>query len=124
MDFTFKIFAQPSVAMVPMAVIFVAYFSHQRLPLGLPGGMVAIVIGTLLGWMLGTMDGKALVVNPALALPVFTGGSLWEALNHPAFLGYFSVIFPMGIFNRRLPAKYRKRRGRRRPLPNFSVLDG
>ena len=30
---------------------------------------------------------------------MFTGGSLWEALNHPAFLGYFSVIFPMGIFN-------------------------
>ena len=46
MDFTFKIFAQPLVAMVPMAVIFVAYFSHQRLPLGLPGGMVAIAIGT------------------------------------------------------------------------------
>ena len=99
MDFTFKIFAQPLVAMVPMAVIFVAYFSHQRLPLGLPGGMVAIAIGTLLGWILGTMDGKAMVASPALALPVFTGGSLWEALNHPAFLGYFSVIFPMGIFN-------------------------
>ena len=99
MDFTFKIFAQPLVAMVPMAVIFVAYFSHQRLPLGLPGGMVAIAIGTMLGWILGTMDGKAMVASPALALPVFTGGSLWEALNHPAFLGYFSVIFPMGIFN-------------------------
>ena len=99
MDFTFKIFAQPLVAMVPMAVIFVAYFSHQRLPLGLPGGMVAIAIGTMLGWILGMMDSQALMVEPALALPMFSGGSLWEALNHPAFLGYFSVIFPMGIFN-------------------------
>jgi AGZA family xanthine/uracil permease-like MFS transporter len=99
MDFTFKIFAQPLVAMVPMAVIFVAYFSHQRLPLGLPGGMVAIVIGTFLGWALGTMDGKALSADYALALPEFTGGSLWEALTHPAFLNYFSVILPMGIFN-------------------------
>ncbi len=60
MDFTFKIFAQPLVALVPMAVIFVAYFSHQKLPLGLPGGMVAIAVGTILGWMLGTMNGKAL----------------------------------------------------------------
>ncbi len=99
MDFTFKIFAQPLVAMVPMAVIFVAYFSHQRLPLGLPGGMVAIAIGTILGWLLGTMNGKALNANYTLALPAFTGGSLWEALTHPAFLNYFSVIFPMGIFN-------------------------
>jgi adenine/guanine/hypoxanthine permease len=99
MDFTFKIFAQPLVAMIPMGLIFVAYFSHQKLPLGLPGGLVAIAIGTALGWLLGTMNGKALSVNYALALPAFTGGSLWEALTHPAFLNYFSVIFPMGIFN-------------------------
>jgi len=82
-----------------MALIFVAYFSHQKLPLGLPGGMVAIAIGTGLGWILGTMNGKALNVSVVLAPPVFAGGSLWEALTHPAFLNYFSVIFPMGIFN-------------------------
>jgi AGZA family xanthine/uracil permease-like MFS transporter len=99
MDFTFKIFAQPLVALVPMAVIFIAYFSHQRLPLGLPGGMVAVAIGTGLGWALGAMNGKALALNPSLSLPAFTGGALWEALTHPAFLGYFSVILPMGIFN-------------------------
>src|SRR3972149_185660 len=61
--------------------------------------MVAIAIGTILGWLLGTMDGKALHPNYALSPPVFAGGSLWEALTQPAFLNYFSVIFPMGIFN-------------------------
>ena len=86
MDFTFKIFAQPLVAMVPMAVIFVAYFSHQKLPLGLPGGMVAIAIGTILGWALGKMNGAAVTAHYALSLPSFTGDSLWEALTHPAFL--------------------------------------
>lgn len=99
MDFTFKIFAQPLVALVPMALIFVAYFSHQRLPLGLPGGMVAIAVGTLLGWLLGKIGGGAPSGNFALALPAFTGGSLWEALTDPSFLSYFSVILPMGIFN-------------------------
>jgi adenine/guanine/hypoxanthine permease len=99
MDFTFKIFAQPLVAFIPMAVIFVAYFSHQRLPLGLPGGMVAITVGTALGWALGTMNGAALGIHAALALPAFSGGPLWEALTDPAFLSYFSVIFPMAIFN-------------------------
>jgi adenine/guanine/hypoxanthine permease len=99
MDFTFKIFAQPLVALVPMAVIFVAYFSQQKLPLGLPGGMVAIAIGAILGWLLGLMDGKAVAPHASLYLPTFTGGSLWEALTHPAFLNYFSVILPMGIFN-------------------------
>src|SRR4026209_2862375 len=73
MDFTFKIFAQPLVAQVPMALIFVAYFSHQKLPLGLPGGMVAIAVGTVLGWTLGTMDSKSLSVHWSLSLPGFTG---------------------------------------------------
>jgi AGZA family xanthine/uracil permease-like MFS transporter len=99
MDFTFKIFARPLVAMLPMAVIFVAYFSHQKFPLGLPGGMVAVAVGVLLGWSLGTMNGTALSADYALALPEFAGASLWEALTHPAFLNYFSVILPMGIFN-------------------------
>jgi AGZA family xanthine/uracil permease-like MFS transporter len=99
MDFTFKIFARPLVALVPMAVIFVAYFSHQRLPLGLPGGMVAIGIGTILGWALGIMNSQALNANVALALPSYSGDSLWQALSDPAFLHYFSVILPMGIFN-------------------------
>jgi AGZA family xanthine/uracil permease-like MFS transporter len=99
MDFTFKIFAQPLVAMVPMAIIFIAYFSHQRFPLGLPGGLVAVTIGTILGWFLGTMGGKPSTVGFAPALPAFAGGSLWEALFDPAFLNYFSVILPMGIFN-------------------------
>jgi AGZA family xanthine/uracil permease-like MFS transporter len=98
MDFTFRIFAQPLVALLPMALIFVAYFSHQKLPLGLPGGLVAIAVGIVLGWLLGTMSNQ-LNVRFALALPVFTGDSLVEALLQPAFLNYFSVIFPMGIFN-------------------------
>ncbi len=99
MDFTFKIFARPLVALLPMAVIFVAYFSHQKLPLGLPGGMLAIAIGTLLGWLLGIMNGKALAVSYVLAMPKYSGDSLWQALTDPTFLNYFSVIFPMGIFN-------------------------
>lgn len=99
MDFTFKIFAQPLVALAPMAIIFVAYFSHQKLPLGLPGGMVAIAVGTLLGWLLGSMNRPTTAAHITLALPAFAGGALWEALSDPSFLSYFSVIFPMGIFN-------------------------
>jgi AGZA family xanthine/uracil permease-like MFS transporter len=99
MDFTFRIFAQPLVALVPLALILVAYFSHQRLPLGLPGGMVAVAVGTLLAWLLGAMNGPPAHLGFALAWPDFTGGSLLEALRHPAFLNYLSVIIPMGIFN-------------------------
>ncbi len=99
MDFSFRIFAQPLIAVLPMALILLSYFSHQRFPLGLPGGLVAILTGTALAWGLGTMSGRAWDTGFALAWPVFTGDSLWEALWHPAFLNYLSVILPMGIFN-------------------------
>jgi AGZA family xanthine/uracil permease-like MFS transporter len=65
----------------------------------LPGGLLAIAIGTALGWILGTMQSEAVVFRAALSLPGFSGGALLEALIDPDFLNYFSVIFPMGIFN-------------------------
>lgn len=99
MDFTFRIFAQPLIAVVPMALILLSYFSHARFPLGFPGGLVAILVGTGLGWGLGAMEGKTWNLGFVLARPVFTGESLWEALWHPAILNYLSVIVPMGIFN-------------------------
>ena len=99
MDFTFRIFAQPLVALLPLVLIFLAYFSHQKFPLGLPGGMAAVAVGTALGWILGAMNDPPASVNFAWARPDFTGGSLLEALRHPAFFNYLSVIIPMGIFN-------------------------
>jgi AGZA family xanthine/uracil permease-like MFS transporter len=99
MDFAFRVFAQPLIALVPMALILLSYFSHIRLPLGLPGGLVAILIGVGLAWSLRPMTGTPGNVEFALAQPIFTGGALWGTLWHPDFLKYFSVILPMGIFN-------------------------
>ncbi len=99
MDFSFRIFDRPLIALVPMALIFLSYFSHQRFPLGLPGGLMAILVGTALAWGLGAIAGKTWTVSFSLALPLFDGGRLWEALWNQEFLKYMSVILPMGIFN-------------------------
>jgi adenine/guanine/hypoxanthine permease len=98
MDFSFRVFEKPLVALLPLAVILLSYFAHQRFPLGLPGGLVAIVVGTGLAWGLGEMSGKP-AATFAWSPPVFSGAALWEALLSPDFLKYMSVIFPMGIFN-------------------------
>src|SRR5262245_38107308 len=52
MTFALQIFSRPAVAMLPLAIILVALFSRTRFPLGLPGGLVAVVAGTLCGWLL------------------------------------------------------------------------
>ena len=52
MTYALRIWSWPLIALVPMAIVLVTYFSDFRFPLGLPGGLVAIVAGTLLAWLL------------------------------------------------------------------------
>ena len=99
MDFLFRIFDKPLIALVPMALILVSYFARYRFPWALPGGLVAIVVGTTLAWGLGAMSDRVWTLTFDLTWPVFTASPLWEALSDPQFLKYFSVILPMGIFN-------------------------
>ncbi|MBI4720043.1 MAG: NCS2 family permease [Chitinivibrionia bacterium] len=102
MDFAFQTFEKPLIAMLPLALILVQYFSRVRFPLGLPGGLVALVCGTILAWALGIMDAGALRSSikdigfypprPAVGdlVSTFGGGYLWK---------YISIIVPMGLFN-------------------------
>ncbi len=50
MGFIFQIFASPTIAILPMMMILVTYASRTKLPLGLPGGLVAVLTGVALAW--------------------------------------------------------------------------
>ena len=102
MDFAFQTFEKPLIAMLPLAIILVQYFSKVRFPFGLPGGAVALAAGTLLAWSFGFMDGAA--VSAAAAEvgfygPRFAGADLLDVLKSPYMWKYFSIIIPMAIFN-------------------------
>jgi len=110
MKFALDIFHRPLVAMLPLAIILIALFSRTRFPLGLPGGLIAVALGTLCGWILPanltgvvlTGDGIASAWNQrGLFLPVFCMDALFNVFRLPAaeWLGYLSVIVPMGLFN-------------------------
>jgi AGZA family xanthine/uracil permease-like MFS transporter len=102
MDFAFQTFEKPLIAMLPLAIILIQYFSRVRFPLGLPGGLVALVAGTILAWSFGIMDADALKSSvgdigfyppkPAVhdLLSTLKGGYLWK---------YLAIIIPMGLFN-------------------------
>jgi AGZA family xanthine/uracil permease-like MFS transporter len=113
MTFALQIFHRPLVAMLPLAVVMVTYFARFSFPWGLPGGFVAVVLGTLCAWTLpqilpNSISGPPMDVAAVgdvwavhgLYLPRFAGGDLWQVLRHPSdWLGFLSVIVPMGLFN-------------------------
>lgn len=110
MKFALEIFHRPLVAMLPLAVILIALFARTRFPLGLPGGLVAVLLGTLCGWLLPAhwtgvaLSGEHIVSawgQRGLFLPVFCGEAVLSVFRLPPqeWLGYLSVIVPMGLFN-------------------------
>lgn len=110
MTFALEIFHRPLVAILPLAVILIALFSGIRFPFGLPGGLVAVLLGTLCGWILPerltgvglSWDGISSAWDHyGLYLPIFCGRDLLAVFQLPPheWLGYLSVIVPMGLFN-------------------------
>ena len=104
MGFVFQIFASPALGLLPMLLILICYAGRIKLPLGLPAGFVAVVIGTVLAWGLRKaglvpMPPPQTAAALGLHLPQFTGGELIGFLFSKVGWNYMAVIFPMGLFN-------------------------
>jgi AGZA family xanthine/uracil permease-like MFS transporter len=119
MSFALQIFQKPLIAMVPLAVVLITYFSGAPFPLQLPGGLIAVALGTAMAWGLTGLarvwpDGpewligttmkpgaiSAAVESVGFVLPSFVGSELAGLLAQPTkWLGHLSVIVPMGLFN-------------------------
>jgi AGZA family xanthine/uracil permease-like MFS transporter len=104
MGFVFQIFAMPVVAMLPMMLILVNYASRAKLPWNIPGGLLAVLLGTALAWGLRLAGYPFFqpsetpyvfqIHPPTLAL-----GELFSFLTSPIGWKYMAVIIPMGLFN-------------------------
>ena len=64
---TLDLFARPVVGLVPLGLILLGYFARVRLPLNLPAGLVAVVVGSALAWATGVMDAGRHRVPPRRA---------------------------------------------------------
>jgi adenine/guanine/hypoxanthine permease len=102
--FVFQMFAMPIIALLPMMLILVTYASRIKLPLGLPGGLMAVLVGTALGWLLraaGYTYFQPLDEPFRLQFHFLTPsvGELFSFLGSPIGWKYMAVIFPMALFN-------------------------
>ena len=99
LGFLFRTFANPVVGLATLGVVLLTYFGKVRFKGGIPGGLVAVSLGTLLAWMTGLAPGANPPGEVGLHLPVPVVGDLIEALGSGHFSTYLAVIVPMGLFN-------------------------
>lgn len=97
--FLFRTFARPLIGFTTLAVILLTYFGRVRFKGGLPGGLVAVALGTAIAWITGIAPvGQLPVGRAGFYPPVPVLGDLFGALGHD-LIAYLSVILPMGLFN-------------------------
>lgn len=99
LGFLFRTFARPQVGLVTLAVVMLVYFGRVRFKGGLPGGLVAVTLGTAIAWLTGVAPGAASPSATGWSLPVPVVGELAAALTGDHALTYLAVIVPMGLFN-------------------------
>lgn len=100
LGFLFRTFAHPLIGLTTLGVVLLTYFGRVRFKGALPGGFVAIVLGTAIAWIVGLAPvGEAPKTGLMFLPPVPVFGDLIEALSGPYLRTYLSIIIPMGVFN-------------------------
>jgi len=106
MEFVLRTFEHPLVAFVPLAILLARYLGRARLPFGIPGGLLAVIAGTTIAWVLHLLKlpgalplGGDLAATLGAHPPIPSLGPLFSALGSPDVWGRISIILPMGLIN-------------------------
>ena len=99
LGFLFRTFARPVVGLTTLGIVMLTYFGRVRFKGHLPGGIVAVSVGTMLCWLTGLAPVGARPTGAALHLPIPVIGDLAASIGGGHLLPYLSVIVAMGLFN-------------------------
>ncbi len=99
LGFLFRTFAHPVVGLTTLAIVLLTYFGRVRFRGHLPGGIVAVALGTIFAWVTGLAPVGTRPEAAALHLPVPVIGDLVSAFTGGHLVPYMSVIIAMSLFN-------------------------
>ena len=99
LGFLFRTFAHPVIGLITLAVVMLTYFGRVRFKGHIPGGIVAVGLGTAIAWFggLAPVGPRPEAAHFYPPIPVF--GDLFAALTAGHLVPYMSVIVAMGLFN-------------------------
>jgi len=101
----FQMWEVPWIAFISLAIVLISWTANTRLPFGLPGGLAAVIVGIVVGWVAyfaGWSDVvkaeqvRASLTQFGLHLP-FIGTEVWRGLADVAPL--LVTAIPLGIYN-------------------------
>ncbi|MEO8923687.1 MAG: hypothetical protein ABI330_12840, partial [Caldimonas sp.] len=101
----FQMWETPWIGLACFAIVLIAWMANVRMPGGLPGGLMAVIVGTILGWGASLLGWSDYVQAGALAqsldqfglrLPYFSS-DVWKGLAQIAPL--LVTAIPLGIYN-------------------------
>src|SRR5581483_8602233 len=98
LGFLFRTFARPIVGLTTFGIVMLTYFGRVRFKGRIPGGLVAVGVGTLLSWMIriAPVGMHPAAASPHLPVPVLR--DLLASIAGRNLLPYLSVIIAMGLF--------------------------
>ncbi len=90
----------PAITIVCLGVLLMGWIAKKKMPWGMPAGLVAIVVGTAIGWGSGRMSASALVQSFSSVGFALPGVTLGVTLQHfTVVLPYLLIAIPFGIYN-------------------------
>lgn len=96
----FQSFSYAWMAMISMAVLFIGWLAKVKFPGNVPAGLVAVIIGTILGWIIpGVMnlaDLQGAVATVGIAFPLLQLKVLATGL--PLIIPYLISAVPLAIY--------------------------
>ncbi len=99
LGFLFRTYAHPIVGLTTLGVILLAYFGRVHFKGGLPSGLIAVALGTLLAWLTKIAPVGDAPAGPSFHPPVPVLADFFASFHGEYWLRYISVIIPMGLFN-------------------------
>lgn len=99
LGFLFRTFARPLIGLTTLAIVMLTYFGRVRFKGRLPGGVVAVALGTAIAWFTGIAPVGPHPAGTGVHLPVPVFGDVFAAIGGGYLVPYLSVIIAMALFN-------------------------
>lgn len=95
-----EVFTTPYIGLATLTIVVAGWFAHKKLPGNIPAGLLAIIIGTILGWVTGYMKVdtvSAAVSGFSIAMPSVAIGALVRGFQYIS--PFLAAAIPLGIYD-------------------------